>query len=126
MEKFGRFLHYVFSVIFSTRLGRGFPTPEESVDLWHLPNIGEDLDGPLQPKVVGLDVCLLCRLVELSAEEGRGCGPEISFCWNSGISVGITHPKPAASSSVPDRLLGGGRHMLPRDLEEQRRGPAGH
>ena len=96
-----------------------FHTPEESVDLWHSPNIGEDLNGPLQPKVVGLDVYLLRRLVKPGSEEGCSCGHKILYCWESGISVGVTHPKRAASFGIPDRLLDDGRHMLPRHLEEQ-------
>ena len=98
-----------------------FYTPEESMDLWHLPNVGEDFGGPLQPKVIGLDIHLFCLLVEPSTEEGRGCGHKVLCCLDSGISIGVTHLKGAASFGVPDRLLGGGQRMPPRGLEEQRR-----
>jgi len=44
-------------------------TLEKSVNLWDFPNIGQDLNGPIQPKVVGLDEHLLCCLVEPVPEE---------------------------------------------------------
>jgi len=56
-----------------------FRIPEESLDLWHLPNTGEGLGGTLQPKVVGLDLHLR-RLVELRTGEGRGCCHQVLHC----------------------------------------------
>jgi len=57
-----------------------FHTLEESVDLWYLPNIGQDLNGPLQPKFVGLDEHLLCCLVEPVSEERRGRSHKVLYC----------------------------------------------
>ena len=43
------------------------------------PNVKEDPDGPLRPKVIGLDTHLLCRLVEPSTEEKRDHGHEVLY-----------------------------------------------
>ena len=79
-------------ITFSVHPGMDFHTSEKPVDLWHLPNIGQDLNGPLQPEVVGLDVHL-CRFVEPVPEEGRGCSHEVLYCLEPEISIGVTHPK---------------------------------
>ena len=122
-KRSGTFASLIAShITFSTHPGMDFNAPEESVGLWHLPNIGQDLNRPLQPKVVGLDVNLLCLLVEPGSEEGHGRGHKVLYCEEPGISIGVTHPKRAASFYVPDRLLDGERHMPPRVLEERRKG----
>jgi len=107
---------------FSLHPNMYFHTPEESLNLWHLPNVGQNLNRPLQPKVIGLHIHLLCRLVEPGSEKGRGCGHKVLYCSVSGISNGVTHPKRATSFGVPDRLLDGGRYMLPRCLEGKCKG----
>ena len=58
---------------FSARPGMKFHSFKETLNLWHLPNVREDLDGPLQPEVVALDIQFFCRLVEKGSEEGGGC-----------------------------------------------------
>ena len=50
---------------FSTHPSADFHTPEEFVDLWHLPDVGKVLDGSLQSKAIALDVR---RLVGPTAE----------------------------------------------------------
>ena len=57
-----------------------FHSLEKTLNLLHLPNIGENLDGPLQPKVVRLDIQLFCRLVEEGPEEGNCCSDEALYC----------------------------------------------
>lgn len=84
-----------------------FHSSKESLDLRHLPNVGEDLNRPLQPKVVGLHIQLLYPLVKRRSEEGSGRGDEVLHYRDSGISIGVNHPKRAAAPfSTPDRSLG--------------------
>jgi len=61
-------------VAFSMQHSRGIRGP-----LWHLQNVKEDPEGPLRPRVIGLDTHLLCRLVEPSTEEKRDHGREVLY-----------------------------------------------
>jgi hypothetical protein len=54
-----------------------FNNSKESLDIWHLPNIREDLNGPIQPEVVRLDTQFLYCFVEQSPEEESGRGDEV-------------------------------------------------
>ena len=74
-------------ITFSTRPSMDFHTLEEFVDLWQFPNIRQNLNGPLQPKVVGLDVHLRCILVEPGSKEGPSCGHEVLHWWEPGYQL---------------------------------------
>ena len=77
---------------------------EKTLDLRHLPNVREDLNRPLQPEVFGLDIQLLYRLIEQGSKEGSGCGDEILYSRDSGISIGVNHPK--RGPNIPTCLIG--------------------
>ena len=64
-----------------------FHTLEKSVNLWNLPNIGQNLNGPIQPKVVGLDVHLLSCLVEPVSEESHDRSDKVLYWREPGISI---------------------------------------
>lgn len=70
-----------------------FDGSEETLNIWYLPNFGEDLDGPLQPKVLSLDIQLLISIVGTDLKEGGGCSDEVLYCLDSGISTRVNHPK---------------------------------
>ena len=61
-----------------------FHTLEEFMDLWNLPNIGQDFNGPFQPKVVGLHEHLLCRFIEPGSEERSGRSNKVLYWGNRG------------------------------------------
>ena len=87
-KRLGPFASLIAShITFPTHPSMNFHTLEKSVDLWNLPNIGQDLNGPLQPKVVGLDEHLLSRLVELVSEEGGGRSNKALYWGEPGISI---------------------------------------
>lgn len=89
---------------FSAYPSMKFHSSKESLDLRHLPNVGEDLNWPLQPKVVGLHIQLLDALIKRRLEEGGSRGDEVLCCRDSGISTGVNHPKRATVSfNAPDR-----------------------
>jgi len=87
-KRLGTFASLIAShITFATHPSMNFHALEKSVDLWNFPNIRQDLNGPIQPKVVGLDEHLLSRLVEPVSEERSGCSNQVLYWREPGISI---------------------------------------